>query len=427
MNIIDIITKKKNKEILSKEEIEYAINEYINGNIKDYQMSSLLMAICINKMNDEEILNLTNSMLNSGEKIDLSSIPGIKVDKHSTGGIGDKTTLILVPLVASLGVKVAKMSGRGLGYTGGTIDKLESIEGFNVALDRKDFTHEVMTIGASIVSQTGNLVPADKKLYALRDVSGTVESVALIASSIMSKKLASGADKFVIDVKVGSGALMKNLKDAKELAATMIKIGKNYNKEVICFLTNMDFPLGSNIGNGLEVIEAIDVLQDNGDENLTNLIVELATYMVSIGLNISIEKARKMVLENLKNGKAYKKLVEIIKYQNGNIEKIAKSINKIDIYSDNEGYINSIDALEVGKFVHELGAGRSNKDDKIDYGVGVVLNKKINDYVLKGEKLLTIYYNKIIDFEKIKSAFSISKEKKENVKLIYEIIDSNKI
>ncbi len=427
MNIIDIITKKKNKEILSKEEIEYAINEYINGNIKDYQMSSLLMAICINKMNDEEILNLTNSMLNSGEKIDLSSIPGIKVDKHSTGGIGDKTTLILVPLVASLGVKVAKMSGRGLGYTGGTIDKLESIEGFNVALDRKDFTHEVMTIGASIVSQTGNLVPADKKLYALRDVSGTVESVALIASSIMSKKLASGADKFVIDVKVGSGALMKNLKDAKELAATMIKIGKNYNKEVICFLTNMDFPLGSNIGNGLEVIEAIDVLQDNGDENLTNLIVELATYMVSIGLNISIEKARKMVLENLKNGKAYKKLVEIINYQNGNIEKIAKSINKIDIYSDNEGYINSIDALEVGKFVHELGAGRSNKDDKIDYGVGVVLNKKINDYVLKGEKLLTIYYNKIIDFEKIKSAFSISKEKKENVKLIYEIINSNKI
>lgn len=427
MNIIDIITKKKNKEILSKEEIEYTINEYVKGNIKDYQMSSLLMAICINKMNDEEILNLTNSMLNSGEKIDLSSIPGIKVDKHSTGGIGDKTTLILVPIVASLGVKVAKMSGRGLGYTGGTIDKLESIEGFNVALDRKDFTNEVTTIGASIVSQTGNLVPADKKLYALRDVSGTVESVALIASSIMSKKLASGADKFVIDVKVGSGALMKNLNDAKELATTMIKIGKNYNKEVICFLTNMDFPLGLNIGNGLEVIEAIDVLRNNGDENLTNLIVELATYMVSIGLNISIEKAREMVLENLKNGQAYKKLVEIINYQNGNIEKIAKSINKIDIYSDNEGYINSIDALEVGKFVHELGAGRSNKDDKIDYGVGIVLNKKINDYVLKGEKLLTVYYNKTIDFEKIKNAFSISKEKNENVKLIYEIIDSNKI
>lgn len=427
MNIIDIITKKKNKEILSKEEIEYTINEYVKGNIKDYQMSSLLMAICINKMNDEEILNLTNSMLNSGEKIDLSSIPGIKVDKHSTGGIGDKTTLILVPLVASLGVKVAKMSGRGLGYTGGTIDKLESIEGFNVALDRKDFTNEVTNIGASIVSQTGNLVPADKKLYALRDVSGTVESVALIASSIMSKKLASGADKFVIDVKVGSGALMKNLNDAKELATTMIKIGKNYNKEVICFLTNMDFPLGLNIGNGLEVIEAIDVLRNNGDENLTNLVVELATYMVSIGLNISIEKAREMVLENLKNGQAYKKLVEIINYQNGNIEKIAKSINKIDIYSDNEGYINSIDALEVGKFVHELGAGRSNKDDKIDYGVGIVLNKKINDYVLNGEKLLTVYYNKTIDFEKIKNAFSISKEKNENVKLIYEIIDSNKI
>lgn len=423
MNIIDIITKKKNKESLTKEDINYVIDNYVTGKIEDYQVSSLLMAICINGMTDEEVFNLTDAMLNSGDKIDLSKIEGIKIDKHSTGGIGDKTTIILAPLVASLGVKVAKMSGRGLGYTGGTIDKLESIEGFNVEIDRDNFIEQVNKVGAAIVSQTGNLVPADKKLYSLRDVTGTVESIALIASSIMSKKLASGADKFVIDVKVGNGALMKTIDDARKLATLMVKIGKNYNKEVVCFLTNMDTPLGLAVGNGLEIYEAIDVLKNKGEKNLTNLIVELASEMVSLGLSIDKKEAKEKVLENLENGKAYDKLEEIVKFQKGDIEHISKSNNKIEILSDKTGYINQISAIEIGKFVHELGAGRNSKADKIDYGVGIVLNKKVGDFVNQGDKLLTIYYNKKIDFNKIREAFLISDIKQENEKIIYEVIN----
>lgn len=423
MNIIDIITKKKNKESLTKEDINYVIDNYVTGKIEDYQVSSLLMAICINGMTDEEVFNLTDAMLNSGDKIDLSKIEGIKIDKHSTGGIGDKTTIILASLVASLGVKVAKMSGRGLGYTGGTIDKLESIEGFNVEIDRDNFIEQVNKVGAAIVSQTGNLVPADKKLYSLRDVTGTVESIALIASSIMSKKLASGADKFVIDVKVGNGALMKTIDDARKLATLMVKIGKNYNKEVVCFLTNMDTPLGLAVGNGLEIYEAIDVLKNKGEKNLTNLIVELASEMVSLGLSIDKKEAKEKVLENLENGKAYDKLEEIVKFQKGDIEHISKSNNKIEILSDKTGYINQISAIEIGKFVHELGAGRNSKADKIDYGVGIVLNKKVGDFVNQGDKLLTIYYNKKIDFNKIREAFLISDIKQENEKIIYEVIN----
>lgn len=423
MNIIDIITKKKNKEILTKEEIYYVIDNYVKGKIEDYQVSSLLMAICINGMTNEEVFNLTDAMLNSGDKIDLNNIEGIKIDKHSTGGIGDKTTIILAPLVSSLGVKVAKMSGRGLGYTGGTIDKLESIEGFNVEIEREKFIEQVNKVGAAIVSQTGNLVPADKKLYALRDVTGTVESIALIASSIMSKKLASGADKFVIDVKVGNGALMKNIDDARKLATLMVKIGKNYNKEVECFLTNMDTPLGLTVGNGLEVYEAIDVLKNKGEKNLTNLIIELASEMVSLGLSIDKKEAREKVINNLENGKAYDKLEEIVNYQKGNINNISKANNKIEILSDKSGYINKISAIKIGKFVHDLGAGRNSKADKIDYGVGIVLNKKIGDFVNKDEKLLTIYYNKIIDFNKVKEAFLISDIKEENEKIIYEVIN----
>ena len=423
MNIIDIITKKKNKESLTKEDINYVIDNYVTGKIEDYQVSSLLMAICINGMTDEEVFNLTDAMLNSGDKIDLSKIEGIKIDKHSTGGIGDKTTIILAPLVASLGVKVAKMSGRGLGYTGGTIDKLESIEGFNVEIDRDNFIEQVNKVGAAIVSQTGNLVPADKKLYSLRDVTGTVESIALIASSIMSKKLASGADKFVIDVKVGNGALMKTIDDARKLATLMVKNRKNYNKEVVCFLTNMDTPLGLAVGNGLEIYEAIDVLKNKGEKNLTNLIVELASEMVSLGLSIDKKEAKEKVLENLENGKAYDKLEEIVKFQKGDIEHISKSNNKIEILSDKTGYINQISAIEIGKFVHELGAGRNSKADKIDYGVGIVLNKKVGDFVNQGDKLLTIYYNKKIDFNKIREAFLISDIKQENEKIIYEVIN----
>ena len=292
MNIIDIITKKKNKEELSYDEINYAITNYLNGEVKDYQMSSLLMAIVLNGMTDEETFNLTKIMIESGDVIDLSSINGTVVDKHSTGGVGDKTTLILAPLLATLGLKVAKMSGRGLGHTGGTIDKLESIEGFKVKLDEKEFIKQVNDIGLSIISQTANLVPADKKLYALRDVTGTTESIPLIASSIMSKKIASGASHIILDVKVGNGALMKNIKDATELANEMIKIGKRYNRKVICVLTNMEEPLGNTIGNAIEVKEAIETLKGNGPEDLNNLVITLASLLIESVENKSIDEIK---------------------------------------------------------------------------------------------------------------------------------------
>ena len=345
MNIIEIIEKKKNKEILTNEEIEYVIENFLNGNIKDYQMSSLLMAICINGMEKDEIFNLTKVMLDSGDKIDLSEIKGIKVDKHSSGGIGDKTTLVLLPIVASLGVNVAKMSGRGLGFTGGTIDKLESIDGFEVEKSREDFLKQVEEIGIALVSQSGNLVPADKKIYALRDVSGTVESIALIASSIMSKKLASGADAIVLDVKVGKGALMKNVASARKLGKTMKEIGEAFGKKMSIFLTNMEEPLGYAVGNGLEVKEAIDTLKGNGPKDLEYLCFKLASQMVSFGLSIPVEEAEEKVKEVLKNGKAYQKFEEWITYQGGNINKIEISSNYQEIRSSKEGFITNIDAL----------------------------------------------------------------------------------
>lgn len=291
MNIIEIINKKRNNLELTKEEIEYSINNYLNNNIKDYQMSSLLMAICINGMSDEEIINLTDVMLNSGDILDLSKINGIIVDKHSTGGVGDKVTIVLAPILASLGIKIAKMSGRGLGHTGGTIDKLESIKGFNTSITNDEFIKQVNDINIAIVSQTGNLVPADKKIYALRDVSGTVESIPLIASSIMSKKLASGSDIIVIDVKVGNGALMKDIESARKLANTMCMIGKRYNKIVICILTNMSEPLGFAIGNSLEVIESINTLKGNGPKDLLEIVMTLCTLIISPIKKISNEEA----------------------------------------------------------------------------------------------------------------------------------------
>ena len=323
MNIIEIIEKKKNREILTYEEIEYAVMGYVNKEIEDYQMSSLLMAIVLNGMTNQETFDLTDVMLNSGEKIDLSDIEGIIVDKHSTGGVGDKTTLILAPLVTSMGIKIAKMSGRGLGHTGGTIDKLESIEGFKVNLTDKEFIEQVNKVGCSVISQTKNIVPADKKLYALRDVTGTVDSIPLIASSIMSKKLASGADIIVIDVKVGNGALMKTIDSATKLANLMIKIGKKYDKEVVCVLSNMEEPLGKNIGNGLEVIESIETLKGKGPKDLTTLVLTLSSILVSLSFNISEEEARLKLIENIKNGKALEKFNEFVKAQGGNIEKIA--------------------------------------------------------------------------------------------------------
>ena len=422
MTIIDIITKKKNKEELSYEEIKYAIDGYLKGEIKDYQMSSLLMAITINGMTNKETFDLTEIMLNSGEIIDLEELQPV-VDKHSTGGVGDKTTLILAPLVASCGVNIAKMSGRGLGFTGGTIDKLESIPGFNTSIDINKFKDQVKKIKIAIVGQMGNLVPADKKIYALRDVTGTVESIPLIASSIMSKKLASGASCIVIDVKVGNGALMKTIENAKKLANLLVEIGKQHNKKVVCFITDMDEPLGYAIGNSLEVIESINTLKGNGPKDLTNLVIELASYMVSMAKNISIDEAKQEVLENLNNGKAYNKFVELVQNQEGNINNIKISKNILSIKSKEEGYIKHIDALRLGENARIIGAGRLSKEENIDFEVGIVLNKKVGDYIKKNEELLSVYINdKKLPEEEFIKCFEITKEKIEENKLIKEII-----
>lgn len=422
MTIIDIITKKKNKEELTYEEIKYAVDGYISGEILDYQMSSLLMAITIQGMTDRETFDLTEIMLNSGEKINLDDIQPV-VDKHSTGGVGDKTTLVLAPLVASCGVNVAKMSGRGLGFTGGTIDKLESIEGFNTSIDIASFKEQIKKINVAIVGQMGNLVPADKKIYALRDVTGTVESIPLIASSIMSKKLASGASSIVIDVKVGNGALMKTESDAKILAELLVKIGKKHNKKVVCFITDMEEPLGYTIGNSLEVLESINTLVGKGPKDLTHLVINLATYMVSFGKNIKLEDAYKEVTENLYNGKAYKKFQELVKSQNGDLRKIKISDKVILIKSKEDGYIKNINALKLGEIARILGAGRLNKEDKIDFEVGIVLNKKVGDKIKKGEELLKLYVkDKIVEENEILECFEITKTIEQPTKLIKTII-----
>lgn len=423
MNIIDIIEKKKKNLELSKEEITYFINGYLDGSVADYQASALLMAIYFNGMTEEETFNLTEVMLNSGNKIDLSSINGIKVDKHSTGGVGDKTTLILAPLVASTGVCVAKMSGRGLGHTGGTIDKLEAISGFNTSLTEEDFIKQVNDIGVAVTGQTGNIAPADKKIYALRDVTGTVNSIPLIASSIMSKKLASGADKIVIDLKVGNGALVSNIEDARKLGNLMVNIGKKFRKEVICYLTNMNEPLGNNIGNGLEVLEALDILNNKGPEDLRNLVIELGSAMVSLGKNISLDEAKKEIVLNLENGKAYNKFCEFVKYQGGDIDNIAIAKSIFSLKSSVSGFITNIDTLKLGEMVRMLGAGRLSKNDKIDYGVGIILNKKVGDFVIENEELLKIYYNeKDISIGEVLSCFTIKQDYEEKEPLIYEKI-----
>lgn len=423
MRVLELIEKKKKKQALTKEEIEYFVKGYLNDEIKDYQASSLLMAICLNDMTDEETFNLTKAMLDSGSTIDLSNIKGIKVDKHSTGGVGDKTSIILAPIVASTGVKMAKMSGRGLGHTGGTIDKLEAIKGFQTSLTEEEFVNEVNSIGLAITGQTGNIAPADKKLYALRDVTGTVNSIPLIASSIMSKKLASSADKIVIDLKVGNGALASNIKDARRLGNLMVNIGKAFGKEVVCFLTNMNEPLGNNIGNGLEVLEAIDVLKGNGPKDLKKLILELSSTLVMMGKNITKEEALKEVKENIKNKKAYQKFLEFVKAQHGDINTIAISNKIFSLKTNKSGYIQSIDTLKLGEIVRSLGAGRYSKEDTIDYGVGIILNKKVGDFILENEELAKIYWNeKDASLSEILSCFKIDSKFKKKNKLIYEII-----
>lgn len=422
MNIVEIINKKRLGKILSEEEIAYAVNGYLSGEVKDYQMSSLLMAIVLKGLTNHEIVALTTIMLNSGDKLDLSSL-GTVVDKHSTGGVGDKTTLIVAPIVASCGGRVAKMSGRGLGHTGGTIDKLESIPGFQVALDEKAFLNQVKTIGLAVVSQTNNLVPADKKIYALRDVTGTVESIPLIASSIMSKKIASGAKKLVIDVKVGKGALIKTLKDAQKLAKLMIQIGTSHGIEVVCILSNMDIPLGNNIGNALEVEEAMEVLQGKTG-NLTDLCIEIATQMVHLDLNISPREAKALVQKNIANGNAYHKFLEFISAQGGNLSKLPKSTYQYEILSKKSGFIDTIDALALGKLSMHLGAGRLSLNDKLDYGAGIILNKKVGDKVNVGDVLMTLYTSKEFNPENISiESFLITDEPPKLSPLIYQIME----
>lgn len=393
MNIIDIINKKRLKQELNREEMEYAFNGYLNKEVKDYQMSSLLMAICINGMTDPEIFALTDIFLKSGDRLDLSMIPGIKIDKHSTGGVGDKVTLIIGPIVSSLGVPVPKMSGRGLGHTGGTIDKLESIKGFNVNLTEEEFIKQVQEIGFAVTAQTKNLCPMDKVIYALRDVTGTVSSIPLIASSIMSKKLAGGANKILLDVKCGNGALMQNKEDAEHLADIMTRIGKYYDREVKCEITDMNNPLGDNIGNSLEVIEAMEVLKGKKGK-LHDLCVEVSSEMVSMSKGIPMEDARVEVLNTLESGKAYEKFLEFVKYQKGDINSLEVSKYTLEVKSPRDGIIKNIYALPLGELSVELGAGRRSKEDDIDPTVGIVLNKHIDEHVDKGETLFTLYVKK---------------------------------
>ena len=395
MRMYDIIEKKKNKLSLTKEEIEFFVRGYVNNEIPDYQMSSLLMAIVLNGMYDLEVANLTLAMANSGDKLNLDFNA---VDKHSTGGVGDKTTLIITPIVACLDCKVAKMSGKGLGYTGGTIDKLESIPNFKVQLRDEEFINQINDINVSIISQTKNIAPADKKIYALRDVTATVESIPLIASSIMSKKIASGAKNLVLDIKVGSGAFMKNVLEATKLGQTMVNIGKNASINTVAVLSNMSEPLGNNIGNNLEVIEAIEVLKGNGPKDITDISIELASYMVSITKKITYEEAKNKVVEVLTSGQALNKFYDLVKYQGGDISKLNhNSKYEYKVYAEKSGYITKMDTAKIGKISSMLGAGRIKKDDLIDYNAGIILNKKINDYVNKNDLLATLYTDKEID------------------------------
>lgn len=406
--IVDIINKKRLGLELSYSELDFFFNGYLKGKVKDYQMSSLLMAICINGMTDEEIFALTKIFIDSGDVLDFSEIPGIKVDKHSTGGVGDKTTLIIAPIVASLGIPVVKMSGRGLGYTGGTIDKLESIKGFNIALSDNQVFNQVKKIGVVVTGQTADLAPMDKAIYALRDVTGTVSSIPLIASSIMSKKIAAGADKIFIDIKVGNGALLQKKSDANKLSDLMKKIGKFYNREVRTIISDMNVPLGHAIGNSIEVMEAIKVLKgEETNNNLVDLCIELATEMVSMGKNIDRAVAYDEVVDSIKSGKAYNKFLELVKAQGGKIDSLRLSDDSIEIVATEAGIVKKINALELGKLSVKLGAGRVNKEDKIDYNVGIYLNKLVGDTVKKGDILATIYVNKNVKLDEFDKIFTI--------------------
>ena len=431
MRMIDIIEKKRDGKSLKREEIEFFVNGYTHGEVPDYQASSLAMAIFFQDMNDEERAALTMSMVNSGEKIDLSDINGIKVDKHSTGGVGDTTTLVLAPLVAAVGVPVAKMSGRGLGHTGGTIDKLESVKGFNVEISEKDFIKLVNDNQVAVIGQSGNLTPADKKLYALRDVTGTVNSIPLIASSIMSKKIAAGADAIVLDVKTGSGAFMKTLDDAEALAHAMVRIGNNVGRNTMAIISDVSQPLGNAIGNALELKEAIATLKGNGPKDLTELVLTLGSQMVVLAEQAtSLDEARQMLIDAIKTGKALNKFKTFLSNQGGDDsivdspEKLPSAKYQVEFKAKKDGFITEIIANEIGVASMMLGAGRQTKEDVIDLGVGIVLNKKVGEHVEKGENILTIHTNtKEIDDILYKLDNSITIESKgEAPTLIHKII-----
>ena len=400
MNILDIIAKKRDSKELTKQEIEYFVKEYTVGNITDYQAATLIMAIYIKGMNDREITDLTLAMAHSGEVLDLSCFGENVVDKHSTGGVGDKVSIILLPIITSLGVPVAKMSGRGLGFTGGTVDKMESIPGYKTNISIKDFIEDVKKVGISMIGQTMNLAPADKKIYALRDAISCIENIPLIASSIMSKKIASGANKIVIDVTVGKGAFMKNKEDAQKLAEQMIRIGKLAGREVRCVLTPMDEPLGYAVGNSLEVIEAINFLKGNMPKDLKDVVLELGANMLQLaGKGENIEENKLKMLKNIENGAAFNKFEEMVKNQGGDISyledttKFKKSKYTIAVVAEEDGIVKEINAEEIGKLACYLGAGRVNKDDKIEPDVGIVLNKKVGDEVMVNDFLAYICGN----------------------------------
>lgn len=432
MRMVDVLEKKRDGLELTKEEIEFVIEGYTNGEVPDYQMSAFLMAVYFQDMTTEERVNLTKAMVESGDQVDLSEIDGVKVDKHSTGGVGDTTTLILAPLVAAVGVPVPKMSGRGLGHTGGTVDKLESIAGFQVEIEPETFIELTNKNKVAVVGQSGNLTPADKKIYSLRDVTATVNAIPLIASSIMSKKIASGADAIVLDVKTGSGAFMKTLEDSKRLAHAMVQIGNGAGRETIGVISDMNQPLGFAVGNALEVKEAIDTLRGEGPVDLHELCLELGSRMVYLGKKAdSIEQAKEMLEEVINSGKAIETFKTMITEQGGDAsivdapEKLPKSSYTFEVEANEDGFVSEIIANEIGIAASLLGAGRLTKESEIDLAVGLVLNKKIGDEVKKGESLVTIHSNRedvkdVID--KIYGSYSVSKEKIEKNPLIYDVI-----
>ncbi len=429
----DLISKKKNKEKLTKEEIEFIVNGYTKGDIPDYQVSAFLMAVCLNGMDMDETIALTMAMANSGDLLDLSPIEGIKADKHSTGGVGDKTSLVIGPMIAALGVPVAKMSGRGLGHTGGTIDKLESFPGFTTALPEKTFFDNVNRIKLAIAGQTANLAPADKKLYALRDVTATVDNLSLISGSIMSKKIAAGADVIVLDVKTGSGAFMKTLDDSIALAEAMVKIGTGVGRKTYGVISDMNQPLGRAVGNSLEVIEAIDTLNGNGPKDLLEVSITLGAFMlIGVGKASSVDEAKEMLLGTIKDGSALKKMAEFVKAQGGDesyvydTDKFEKATIVEPVLAPRAGYVTAIHTDEVGMTSLVLGGGRETKESEIDLSVGMIIDKKIGDRVEKDEPLATLYANDRAKLEQAKErflgAYTISDEPCEPLKHIYGIV-----